>query len=296
MKSHEKKGISDTGKGSLFIIAAAVLWGTTGTAQGLAPETVTPFTVGAMRLVVGGAGLLALALYNGTLIGKGGWPLIPTVSSAFFVAAYQLCFFTGVQKTGVAAGTITAIGSAPIAAGLLGYFIRKERFTRQWIIATVCAIIGCVVLAGSKGSLRIDYIGILSALGAGFSYAAYTTAMKGLLENHAPDAVMAVSFCLAAAILSPVLFTSDMTWLFQPRGLAAALHLGIIATALSYWFFARGLTFIQVGKTATLSLAEPLTAGVLGVTVLGEQLTMQSVIGIVLIFTGLVVLAVNLRR
>lgn len=48
--------------GAVLIIVAAVLWGTTGTSQALAPVESTPLTIGALRLLVGGGGLTLYAL------------------------------------------------------------------------------------------------------------------------------------------------------------------------------------------------------------------------------------------
>jgi drug/metabolite transporter, DME family len=68
------------------------------------------------------------------------------------------------------------------------------------------------------------------------------------------------------------------------------LHLGPIATAAARVLFARGLALIPVATAVTLSLAEPLTAALLGVVVLGERLTVPALTGIGLIFAGLVCL------
>jgi len=283
--------------GVWYVLAAAILWGTTGTSQGLAPAGVESNAIGAVRLAVGGGALLFLALLRGSFKGGGHWPLMATVVSAFFVAGYQLCFFAGVARTGVAVGTMVAIGSSPVAAGLLGYLVRKERLSPRWMAATLLAVIGCVLLAsGTGGGLQGNLTGIMLALGAGVSYAAYTVSIKGLLEQHAPDAVMAVAFCLAAALLSPLLFMSPLGWLAEPRGLLVALHLGVVATALAYILFARGLKSVSVGTAATLSLGEPLTAALLGVLVLGENLVAIQLIGILLLFSGLVLLAVGEKK
>jgi drug/metabolite transporter, DME family len=288
----------NTGRaGVWYILAAAVLWGTTGTSQGLAPAGVESTAIGAVRLAVGGLTLLMLAMVRGGFCGGGRWPLLATFVSALFVAGYQLCFFAGVARTGVAAGTMVAIGSAPVAAGVLGYLVRHERVGRRWMVATLLAVVGCVLLAaGGVGGLQSNMVGIMLALGAGLSYAAYTVSIKGLLDQHAPDAVMAVVFCLAALLLSPLLFTSHLGWLAEPRGMAVALHLGVMATAVSYGFFARGLKSVSVGTAATLSLGEPLAAALLGVVVLGEQLGMVQIAGIILLFSGLVLLALGERK
>jgi len=111
-----------------------------------------------------------------------------------------------------------------------------------------------------------------------------------MLEKLPPNAIMAAVVCLAGVILSPILADVDPQWLWQPRSIIVILHLGIISMAVSYWFFARGLATVPVSSATTLSLAEPATAAVLGIVILGEQMTAQSFSGIALIFAGLVVL------
>lgn len=285
------------GRGGIwYVLAAAVLWGTTGTSQGLAPAGVESTTIGAVRLAIGGLALLTLAILRGSFKDAKHWPIIGTLASALFVAGYQLCFFAGVARTGVAAGTMVAIGTAPVAAGVLGYLVRHERVGPRWMVATLLSVFGCALLAAGGGGLQGNSIGIVLSLGAGLCYAAYTVSIKGLLVQHAPDAVMAVVFCLAALLLSPILFTSSLGWLAEPRGIAVALHLGVLATAVSYGLFARGLKTISVGTAATLSLAEPFTATILGVLILGERLGLSQVSGVVLLFSGLVLLALGEKK
>lgn len=277
--------------GRLLVLAAAVLWGTTGTSQALAPIEATPTTVGALRLAIGGAGLLGLALARRELAAGGPWPGSVTLAAAVAVAAYQLCFFGGVLRAGVAVGTIVAIGSAPIAAGLLGLALRREPLSRRWALATALAVVGCALLVGGREALDADSLGVLLALGAGLSYAVCAVASKTLLESHPPTAVMAVVFCLAALLLAPLLIGADLAWLATSRGLLVAAHLGLIATTLSYLLFARGLALVPIAAAATLSLAEPLTAALLGLLVLQERLSPMSLAGAALLLGGLALLA-----
>lgn len=279
--------------GAPLVLMAAVLWGTTGTAQGLAPAGSHPFAVGTMRLVVGGMALFLLAWARGSLPIRSRWPLASTAWAAVFIAGYQLCFFGGVARTGVAVGTVVAMGTSPVAAGILGRVIRREPIRLRWGVATVLAVSGCALLTFSKGAVQVDPTGIGLAIGAGISYAVYTVAMKGILEQQAPEAAMAVCFSMAAVFLSPVLLEADMRWLMRPAGMAVALHLGVVATALAYWCFANGLRSLPVGNAASLSLAEPLTAAILGMVVLGERLSPPALTGIFLIFLGIVVLSVR---
>lgn len=276
-------------------MAAAVLWGTTGTAQALAPEGAEPAAVGAVRLAIGGGALLLLAWARGVLRGGGRWPFIETSLAAGSMAAYQVFFFAAVARTGVAVGTVVAIGSAPILAGLMGLLVRAEHPGRRWMAATVLAIVGCGLLITAGSSLSVDVLGVLLALGAGASYAVYAVSSKGLLEGRAPDAVMAVVFSVGALLLSPLLLTADLGWLTHVRGMGAALHLGLVATAAAYALFARGLSAVPVATAVTLSLAEPLTAGTLGVLLLGERLTALATLGVGLLLGGLLLLAVGER-
>ncbi len=276
--------------GIFFILGAALLWGTTGTAQSFAPAGFDPTVIGFLRLLIGGGALLLLAFSRRELRGLGALPLRSILLAALFTASYQVCFFAAVSKTGVAVGTIVGIGSAPIAGGLLGFLFRGERPVRRWWGATVLSIAGCSLLGLGGESLAVDPLGILLAVGAGASYAAYTLVLKGLLERGPANAVMAVVICAGALLLSPLLIGRELAWVAQPRAVLVALHLGLATMALSYWFFARGLQRVDVGAATTLSLAEPMTAGLLGILLLGEPMTVQAFSGIGLIFCGLALL------
>lgn len=290
-------GTKQQQSGTWFVLAAAMLWGTTGTSQAFAPPGFDPLVIGTLRLALGGSAMLLLVVLRSGTTQLRGWPWRATLASAAFTALYQVCFFAGVARTGVAVGTIVGIGSAPVAGGLLGYLFRGERLGPIWFLATTLAVTGCISLSlSSGGEVVIDLLGVLLAIGAGIAYAAYTLVIKGLLEQFEPDAVVAVVFCIGALMLAPLLVGRDMAWLATPRSVAVVLHLGLVTAALAYWFFSRGLQRIPVSTAVTLSLAEPLTAGLLGLLVLGERLNQLSFVGIALIFSGLAVLTFGGRK
>lgn len=282
-------------KGFLFILAAAVLWGTTGTAQALAPAGARPLEIGTLRLITGGTALMLVYLLRGRgAVSPSASTRLPpgqVALAAICMAAYQLLFFAGVARTGVAVGTIVGIGSSPVLAGVLGFVLRGERPGWRWGWATLLAVAGCTILALQGKSIAVDPWGLLLAVGAGGAYATFSLVSKGMLENQSVERVMAVVFSLGAVLLSPLLLNRDLGWLLQPAGIAVVLHLGLLATALAYLLFGLGLRRTPVATAVTLSLAEPMTAGMLGVLLLGETLTLPAGIGIGLIFCGLAILS-----
>jgi len=280
-------------RGFVYVLLAAALWGTTGTAQALAPAGAQPAVIGSLRLAIGGLGLLGFAALRGTLRSGSRWPIAITLVAAVSMAAYQLAFFAGVAKTGVAVGTVVGIGSSPILAGLISFLVLGERPGKVWGMATLLAVLGCALLIGSGGSIQVDLLGITLALGAGLAYAIFTVVSKQLLAEHHPEAVMAVVMCLGAIFLVPFLVAEDISWLGQTRGLLVALHLGLVTVAVAYTLFGRGLQLVPVATAATLTLAEPLTASSLGVFLLGEKLSQPALTGILLIFAGLALLSLQ---
>lgn len=282
--------------GAWLVMLAAVCWGTTGTAQSFAPDGATPAAVGTIRMAVGGVLMLLWAMSRGAFARDRRWPLRATVLAGACAAVYQLTFFAGVDRTGVAVGTVVAIGSVPIIAGLLAWVLRGETPDASWTVATALAIAGCTLLGLGGGELRIDLIGLLLALGAGGSYALYVLASKDVLAVQRPEAAMGVIFALGAVLLTPFFWFQDFRWLAAPSGLAVALHLGLVTVLLAYWFFARGLAETSVATAVTATLAEPLTATLLGVVVVGETLDLASGVGVGLLLAGLIWLALSTRR
>jgi drug/metabolite transporter, DME family len=213
------------------------------------------------------------------------------------VVASSLAFFAAVEDIGVAVGTIVALGSAPTLAGLFEWALERRRPEGRWVVATALACAGVALLALAGGEASVSVPGVALAVAAGGSYAAYTLAAKRLLQaGHAPEAVMAVAFGIGAVVLLPALAASGPGWLLRADGIALAVFLGTVPTALAYVLFAHGLRRLSAAETATLTLAEPLTAGVLGAVVLAEQLTAASALGAGLVLAGLLALAVPAPR
>lgn len=246
------------------VLGAAVVFGTTGTAQALGPAGATPLGVGAVRLALGGAALLAVLPLLGDRPSRATalWRSPLGLAAGVCTALYQVCFFAAVQGAGVALGTLVTIGSGPVFAGLLARTTLAEKPARSWFTATALCVAGLALLsADSIGQTGVEAYGLVLALGAGLAYAAYTVAAKRLISTGSTSStVMASAFALGGFLLMPVLLTQPLGWLGTPSGLALAAYLGLITTTLAYLLFGRGLAALPAGPVTTLVLAEPLVA------------------------------------
>ena len=287
--------------GALAVLAAAVLWGTAGTAPALDGVDPHPGHVAALRSVLGGIGLAGIAValrQRRDLLALGRCAQLPwAVGGALAVATFQLCFFAGVQRTGVALGTVVALGTAPIVAGAARAALGRGRPTAGWTLATVLAISGAalMLLSGEAGSA--DLLGVGLAVVAGSAFAACTLVLQfRVARGHTAVATMAVAFLGSAVLLAPMLALGDVGWIGTPGGLGVTLWLGIAAAALPYALYARGLAGVPAHRALTLTLAEPLTAVLLGLLLLGERLEPAGFAGLVLVAGGLFAASARPRR
>ena len=277
-----------------MILFAAMLWGTAGTAKAFASE-VDSISMGVARLVIGGVMLMAIAVLTKKMTFKG-WPLKPLIVGGIAMALFQPFFFSAVELTGIAVGTVVSIGSAPVFSGMIEWVIFKIRPARVWWLSTFLAIAGCIILMFNTNAVTVDATGVLAGLGAGISFASFTMSNSRLIQSHEPIASVAMIFCLSALILSPFVFINDMTWLGETNGFLVALHIGLLATTLAYFLFSSGLRYVKSSTAVTLSLGEPLTASLLGVFLVGETLDSLSWVGLIMLLAGIVILVLQSRR
>lgn len=294
-----------------FAFIAAVLFGTTGTAQALGPEGFSSLSVGTARITIGGAGLAVVAFVmwlrnrsalwqpeQRSLQPRTGRTVWVVIIGAVALIGYQPAFFLGTAMNGVAVGTVIAIGSGPIFTGLFEWLLNRKFPGLIWLVATVIAVAGIWLLSGIGEAGGADPVGILLSLTAGVCYAFYALAAKQLLvDGWSPVGSVALIFGAAAIGAVPILLSTDLNWMATPSGAVMALWLGIATITIACLFLAYGLKVLAASTVATLGLAEPLTASLLGVFLLHEVLDARSILGIVLVAVGLVLIgSVRARR
>ncbi|MCB2007758.1 MAG: EamA family transporter, partial [Rhodoferax sp.] len=183
-------------RGMAMVVAAAMLWGTTGTAQSFAPPQLSSYWVGALRLAVATlffwpmvwasdrSALSARALRD--------MPWRGIVLAATCMCVYNLAFFAGLRATGVAIGTALALGSGPVWAGLLQAAITRALPTPAWWLGTSVAVAGVVAMATAEGTAaQVSWTGVALCLLAGLSYATYAIQNQRMVSGASPAAVTA---------------------------------------------------------------------------------------------------------
>ena len=243
------------------VLLAAVCFGTTGTAQALGPDA-SAVTVGAVRIAVGAVLLGSSHVPSPTARRAPLWARGPLAVGALGVAAYQLCFFAAVKDTGVAVGTVVALGSAPALAGAGGWLLDRRVPDRAWALATALACAGVATLALAGGGSEVSAPGVALAVGAGAVLRGVharrqAAARRGPRRRARHGARSSAS---APSCSSPSCCFGDLHWVTSAGGVAMALWLGAIPTALAYLLFAGGLRHLPANEVATLTLAEPVTA------------------------------------
>ena len=276
----------NSSKALLFLAGACLCFGTSGTAQALGPDNSSPLVVGAARLLLGAIGLFALIKFREPK----NLPRNLLWIGALAVALFQVTFFSGVRLTGVAMGTVIALGSAPAITEILNWLIYKKLPTIRWIFATCVTAAGITLLFLSKGEIKIDLAGVLLSLGAGASYASYALVSKELLNRGVtPNVVMSTLFIRGAVLTAPLLLLllDDGSWLFKLDSFAMILWLSFVSLTLAYFLYIRGLAQTSTSNAATITLIEPVTATFLAAVILREAITLGQWIGIVLVIAGL---------
>ncbi|MEV1010656.1 EamA family transporter [Streptomyces sp. NPDC049881] len=288
-------------RGAPYVLAAAALWGTTGTVASFAPPAASPLSVGAATMGLGGLLTLALAGRSVFALLRGGRGLLAhLLTGAVSVVVYPLAFYTSMDRAGVAVGTVVSLGSAPVFAALLDRLLHGSRLTGRWLAATAAATGGCAALALDGGGAATGdgtAAGLVAGLLSGAAYAVYASCAAAVIRRgHPARATMGALFGLGACGLLPLLAATGGALAAEPRGIAVAAYLAVVPMCLAYALFGAGLARVPAGTATVLTLFEPVVAAVLGVAVVGERFGAAGWAGVGLVVLGLLVLTARRPR
>jgi drug/metabolite transporter, DME family len=290
------------GRGTACVLAASVLWGTTGTAATFAPA-VGPLAIGAAAMGLGGllqALTAAGAMTRQRAALRAQWRTV--LLGGIAVAVFPLAFYTSMRLAGVAVGTVVSIGSAPLASALAERVIDHHRLTARWMSGAALGVAGIVALclaqaAGpdtGRASAWPTILGVGLGLAAGMTYAIYSWAAHRLIGRGVmPRAAMGSVFGLGGLLLLPVLLATGAPLAASWANAAVGGYMAVIPMFTGYLLFGWALARVPASTATTLSLLEPAVATILAVTVVGERLPAAGWAGLALIAGCLIVLTVH---
>jgi len=265
------------------------LAGTAGTVAAIyAINTPSP-VIGFVRLFIGAITLLILAPFLGGKLSQ--LPRLITRPGVWIMgassASYQVFFFASVDRTGVATAALITVGCIPVSAGIVGWIFLRERPSKIWYISTVIAISGLVI--ASLGELQTnDVTGIIFAVIAGSGIGAYINAAKIEVRagGHSTQ-LPGMAFLLGSIGLFFVVRSDLLQMEWTTQTILLAVYLGAVTMGIANGIQMLGLRGISPGVASTMMLADPVTAAVLGVVVLGEAVTLNGAVGLILVVIGL---------
>jgi len=272
------------------VVIASVLFGTSGTARSFAPETASSLSIAGVRLMVGAIPLLAY----GMVTDRAGRPRlrVDAVAAGLAMMLFQVCFFSSMEHSGVAVGTMVTIGSGPVIAAALDA-VTGRRPSARVAGALLAALAGLVMLvfgtpADADGGFSVQ--GTAFGFAAGACYAVYTMLCKRLLEcGWSGTWTMAWTFTVSAVSSVVLVVPSSTEWLGTPSGPVTVAYLGLVTISVAYLLYARSLSRLSGSTVVTLTLVEPVTATSLGALVLGEQIGVVSWLGAAIVVGALIV-------
>lgn len=200
--------------------------------------------------------------------------LWPALALGVVLATMNLSFYEAVGRLGLGiAATIEFLG--PFALALAG---------SRRLLDFACAIVaaaGVVLLTGTTGS--IDVLGVVFALTAAASWAAYILLTRRVAVGLPGLEGLSVASVVATVILLPIaLIVVDYSKL-DVRVIALLVTAGVLSSAIPYSLDTFILRRIPPRLYAIITSFGPVIAAVFGVLVLGESFTPVQVVGIVVV-------------
>jgi drug/metabolite transporter (DMT)-like permease len=295
--------------GSLLAIAAALVWGTSWVATGLALRDLSPEAVAAWR-GVGTFGLMAALLRVGPLRERvRRAPSQPRPQSGRLLRYLALALFGGpwfilgmnfaVQLTGA---TISAFvsGLYPVIAGVAAPLLLPERPSWAAVGGLFAAFVGILLLAGFD-PLGLPVEGVAVALGAAVSFALFLLLARrwSVAWGLSPLSITAANFGVLALVAVPLAWMIGQDRSLPDLDSTAWLALGWLIVGpgvLANLFVLGSVRRLPAHESSSYLMLAPLAAAVLAAWLLDERLVPLQAIGAGLVLVGIASATVPFRR
>ncbi|MFP5975016.1 DMT family transporter [Enterobacter mori] len=173
------------------------------------------------------------------------------------LALHWACFFTGVEKGGVAVGTL-GFACFPVFVSLFGWCIFRSHVGIRDILAMLLVSVGLIIISPDVMYGGSDRNALLWALAAGASYAVIVLYNNHARTNGTPLQSSLIQCAFCGLVTIPVgiggLIHADSSTLIH------ILLIGVICTGVAYSMLTYALRYVDAGKAAIIISLEPVWA------------------------------------
>ena len=295
MTVHENRGSAGAAVGAgdvqarLMLVGVCLIWGITWPVMRIALNEISPLSMRASTAAIGTVTMLAICFVTrrSLRLRFGRTWLHAIAASLLNVVAFSLLSAFAQIETATSRVAILTY-TMPIWAVLLAWAVLGERPTRVHLVALGLCVVGLAVLISPLAQTGLP-IGVLLAVGSGFSWAAGTVYLKWARVTADPMGFASWQITIAFFVIAgaTLIFEGGLHLgrAHTPALLAVAFS-GIAGNALAYslWF---GVVRRVSAVTASLgTLATPVIGVVATVLALGERPSISDIVGFALIFTA----------
>ncbi|MBU3616388.1 DMT family transporter [Polynucleobacter sp. JS-Polo-80-F4] len=268
------------------LVTLGAIWGSTFLFMRIASPV-----LGSAYLAEGGVVLAAIFLYCLALYLKKNRNLLAHwkhyLIMGFFNSAFPFVLF-GFAALNLSTFQLSILNAtAPIWAFVIGLLIGNEKFKIKRGLGLLLGVIGVGVLFGTS-STSIDvstYESIALGLGAACSYAIATNYAKKAKSVEPFDNAHG-SMWAAALLLIPALFFIPIRSEPTPLVLGSVVAIGIVCNGIAYLLYFRLIKDVGAASALTVTFLIPIFGTLWGTLFLGEHLTLNAAIGMVIIVAG----------
>jgi drug/metabolite transporter (DMT)-like permease len=273
----------------LMLVVLCLIWGLTWPMMKIALNEIPPLSMRTLTAFIGTVTLLTICLASGRSLrvpfGKA-WVHV-VIASILNVVGFNLC--SAFAQIAAATSRVAILTYAmPIWALILGWVILSERPSRIQALAIALCAIGITILISPIATEGIP-LGLLLALGSGFSWAAGTVYLKWARIDGDPVGIASwqITFAFFVVTACMLIFEGGLHLsTAHPDALLAVLFTGVFGNAVAY-----AMWFAIVGRvpalTATLGIVGIPVIGVVStMLIIGERLTPGDTIGFAFIFAA----------
>ena len=273
-------------KDRLLILLSMVIWGSVGIFRRSIPiaSELLAFTRG----VIGSLFLILFVKAKGQKLFQ---PVAEKdlgllVLSGAVMGINWLLLFEAYNYTSVSAATLCYYMQPSILI-LLSPLFFKEKLTVRKLLCAALALLGMVFVSGvmETGFTDIGELkGVLLALGAALIYAFVVILNKKLPGIDAYEKTV-IQLLSSGAVMVPYLLLRHSFHVsgLTPLSLGLVIFVGIVHTGIAYALYFGSVNHVPAQTVAILSYVDPLSALLLSALILGERMSLLSVIGTVLI-------------